>query len=120
MQKPLSNPFRPAASRNLKPSSQTDGFAWSAVSETNFHHAIDNVIAILVWPKAAIFIYFSIPMGIKEQVNPMPMRLIYPHGNFQQRKSKTFPYVAIVKRQYQETAVDCEQTRTWELGHKCR
>ena len=40
MQKPLSNPFRPAASRNLKPSSQTDGFAWSAVSETNFHHAV--------------------------------------------------------------------------------
>ena len=42
MQKPLSNPFRPAASRNLKPSSQTDEFAWSAVSETNFHHALEK------------------------------------------------------------------------------
>ena len=39
MRKPLSNPFRPAASRNLKPSCETDEFARSAVSETNFHHA---------------------------------------------------------------------------------
>ena len=46
MQKPLSNPFRPAASRNLKPSCETDEFAWSAVSETNFHHASPYKLAI--------------------------------------------------------------------------
>ena len=47
MQKPLSNPFRPAASRNLKPSCEADEFARSAVSETNFHHAFNNYIVQL-------------------------------------------------------------------------
>ena len=46
MPKPLSNPFRPASSRNLKPSCETDEFAWSAVSETNFHHAAVGPISI--------------------------------------------------------------------------
>ena len=40
MQKPLSNPFRPASSRNSKPSCEADEFERSAVSEMNFHHAI--------------------------------------------------------------------------------
>ena len=47
MQKPLSNPFRPAASRSLKPSCEADEFARSAVSETNFHHA--EISARMIW-----------------------------------------------------------------------
>ena len=54
MQKPLSNPFRPAASRNLKPSCEADEFARSAVSETNFHHAIkeaDKGSGVVEWDR---------------------------------------------------------------------
>ena len=39
MQKPLSNPFRPAASRNSKPIREAVEFARPAVSETNFRNA---------------------------------------------------------------------------------